>query len=161
MSGDLVVRPIEEADRAALRELLTDLWGVPVVAAHGTVFEPATLPGFLAERDGRRVGVLTYEARAGTLEVVTIDAFPPQGGTGTALLEAAAGAARERGCRRMVLTTTNDNLDALRFYQRRGFRLVAVRPGGVDASRRLKPEIPLTGAYGIPLRDELELERTV
>jgi hypothetical protein len=97
-----------------------------------------------------------------TLEVVSINAFPPHGGAGTALLEAAVGAARdEHGCRRVVLTTTNDNVDALRFYQRRGFRLVELRPGAVDAARRLKPEIPVTGAHGIALRDELELERMV
>jgi hypothetical protein len=57
------------------------------------------------------------------------------------------------------LVTTNDNLVALRFYQRRGFRLSALRPGAVDeARRRLKPAIPDAGAFGIPLRDELELE---
>ena len=61
-----------------------------------------------------------------------------------------------------MLTTTNDNVDALRFYQRRGFRLVALRPGAVDDARaRHKPAIPGTGAHGIPLRDELDLERAV
>ena len=55
--------------------------------------------------------------------------------------------------------TTNDNLDALRFYQRRGFRLVALRPGAVDESRvSLKPQIGVSGDFEIPLRDELELE---
>jgi GNAT superfamily N-acetyltransferase len=162
MSGALRIRPIERADRPAVRALVGELWGSTVAVAHGTVFEPAELPGFIAERDGRTAGLLTYEVRADTLEVVSINAFPPGDGTGTALLEAAARAAREQhGCRRVVLTTTNDNLDALRFYQRRGFRLVAVRPGAVDAARRLKPEIPAAGAYGIALRDELELERVV
>ena len=55
--------------------------------------------------------------------------------------------------------TTNDNVDALRFYQRRGFRLAVLRPGAVDESREaLKPEIPRSGEHDIPLRDELELE---
>ena len=58
----------------------------------------------------------------------------------------------------MWLITTNDNLNALRFYQGRGFRLVAVHPGAVEASRRLKPQIPELGSFGIPIRDELELE---
>jgi acetolactate synthase regulatory subunit len=50
-------------------------------------------------------------------------------------------------------------VDALRFYQRRGFRLAALHAGAVDDSRaRLKPEIPVTGDHGIALRDELELE---
>jgi len=56
------------------------------------------------------------------------------------------------------VTITNGNLGALRFYQRRGFRIAAVRPNGVAASRRLKPGIPEVGEYGIPIRDEIELE---
>jgi hypothetical protein len=85
------------------------------------------------------------------------DRHPGQG-VGTALIEAVKVAAIEAGCRRLWLMTTNDNLHALGFYQRRGFRLVAVYPGAVDAARLLKPEIPLLGNDGIPIRDEIELE---
>jgi hypothetical protein len=60
-------------------------------------------------------------------------------------------------CREVRLTTTNDNVDALRFYQRRGFRLAELRPGAVDRSRQEKPQIPRTGDYGIPLHDEIDL----
>ena len=155
------VRAVTPRDRAALERLVRDLWGTNIVVGHGTVFEPATLAGFLAERDGRTVGLLTYVVDGDVLEIVTVDAFPPVAGTGTALMDAAVAAARADGCRRVVLTTTNDNLDALRFYQRRGFRIATVRPGAVAAARVLKPQIPETGAYGIPMRDELELERDV
>ena len=79
-------------------------------------------------------------------------------GAGTALLDAVVSYARERGLRRVWLVTTNDNLDGLRFYQRRGLRIVGVTSGGVDSSRLLKPSIPTVGSYGIPLRDELTLE---
>jgi Acetyltransferase (GNAT) family len=76
------------------------------------------------------------------------------------LIEAAAQLARRQGCTRLWVITTNDNVDALRFYQRRGFCLVRVHRGAVDRSRAtLKPEIPAAGAYGIPLRDEIELEK--
>jgi len=62
-------------------------------------------------------------------------------------------------CERIWLVTTNDNLEALRFYQRRGFVLSALRPGAVDEARRgLKPQISAVGEFGIPIRDELELE---
>jgi GNAT superfamily N-acetyltransferase len=143
MSGAVRVRPIDAADRPAVRAIVLERWGSPIAVGHGTVFEPGELPGFLAERDGRPVGLLTYEVRGDTLEVVSIDAFPARGGTGTALLEAAVRAAREEhGCRRVVLTTTNDNVDALRFYQRRGFRLVALRAGALEATRRIKPGLP-------------------
>jgi hypothetical protein len=55
-------------------------------------------------------------------------------------------------CQLLTVTTTNDNLEALRFYQRRGFRLAAVDPGAVERGRRLKPEVPLLGNHGIPIR---------
>jgi hypothetical protein len=62
----------------------------------------------------------------------------------------------------MLVVTTNDNTDALRFYQQRGFTLAGLRPGAVTDSRtRLKPEIPPVGEHGIPLRDEVLLERPV
>ena len=161
MSGPPRVRPIAAGDRRAVARVVRDLWHSDVVVVHGTVFAPASLPGFLAERDGATVGLLTHQVSGDALEIVTVDAFPPGVGTGTALVEAAVAAAREAGCRRVRLVTTNDNLDALRFYQRRGFRLAGLRPGGVVAARALKPDIPETGAYGIPLRDEIDLEREV
>jgi len=61
----------------------------------------------------------------------------------------------------MWLITTNDNTRALRFYQKRGFHLVAVYPNSLNESRRLKPQIPIIGIDGIPLRDEIELEITL
>ncbi|MER3420696.1 MAG: GNAT family N-acetyltransferase, partial [Chloroflexota bacterium] len=88
-------------------------------------------------------------------EVVTLNSLLP--GAGTALLQAAERYARAHGCARLRLITTNDNLAALRFYQRRGLRIAAVYPGAVEAARRIKPQIPLVGAGGIPVRDEIEL----
>ncbi len=144
-----------------MARLVRRLWGADVVVGHGTVFEPAALPGFLAEDENGPVGLLTYRIDGTDLEIVTIDAFEGRRGTGTALVDAAVEAARAGGCTRIRVTTTNDNVDALRFYQRRGFRLVELRPGEVERSRRVKPEIPEQGAYGIPLRDELELAREI
>ena len=105
--------------------------------------------------------MLTYVPGQGweQCEVLTLHASQRWHGAGTALIEAVEQLAARRGCARLWVITTNDNIDALRFYQRRGFQLAAVHRGAVDDSRRLKPEIPVTGAYGIPLRDEIELEK--
>ena len=156
----MIVRPLGEGDREWVRETLRELWGETVVS-RGAVHDPTALPGFVAEEGGERVGLLTYRVDGADCEVVTIDAFPEGAGAGTALLDAAARAAREAGCGRVWLITTNDNLRALRFYQRRGFRLVAVHPDALERSRELKPSIPEIGLDGIPLRDELELELTL
>ena len=91
-------------------------------------------------------------------EIVSLDSLVSGIGIGSALVAAAQAMARSAGCRRLWLITTNDNLAALRFYQKRGFRLVAVHVGAVDGARRLKPEIPAVGLDGIALHDELELE---
>jgi GNAT superfamily N-acetyltransferase len=157
--SELSVVPAGAGDTDAIDALLSEDWQQMVVA-HGAVYRPAELPTLLArDSGGKPVGVLTYRIDGDSLEVVTIDARPRGIGAGTALLAAAEQEARRRRLRRIWLVTTNDNLDALRFYQRRGMRLVAVHPDAVSEARRMKPSIPLTGAYGIPLRDELVLER--
>jgi ribosomal protein S18 acetylase RimI-like enzyme len=152
------VRPAAPEDGEAVAAIHADSWGGPLAVGHGVAYDLTALPTLVAILDDRVAGVLTYHVAGDSLEVVSIDAAPPRRGVGTALLDAAAEAGRALGLRRMWLVTTNDNLDALRFYQRRGLRLVGLAPDAVAASRRLKPGIPEIGAYGIPLRDELTLE---
>jgi GNAT superfamily N-acetyltransferase len=102
-------------------------------------------------------GLLAFSRdEAPIAEVVALNALAPGQGVGTALL-AALPAKLGSGFTQLRLGTTNDNLDALRFYQRRGWRLAALRPGAVDQARAMKPSIPLIGAHGLPLRDEIDL----
>ena len=154
---EIRIRPIDEGDRPMLAWLVAELWGSEIVAVHGTCLRPAELGGFIAERSRMVVGLLTYQLAGTMLEIVTLNAIDRRAGIGTMLIEAAMGQARRSGCREVRLTTTNDNVDALRFYQRRGFRLAELRPGAVDRARQRKPEIPRVGDYGIPLRDEIDL----
>jgi ribosomal protein S18 acetylase RimI-like enzyme len=154
---DMAIRPVEEKDRPTVEWLTTQLWGAAEVAVHDGVFYPASLPGFIAERANRIAGLVTFEVRHGVLEIATINALDRHQGIGTMLIEAVRAEAKRLGCHHVTLTTTNDNIGALRFYQRRGFRLAALRPGAVDRSRQRKPEIPRTGDFGIPLRDEIDL----
>jgi ribosomal protein S18 acetylase RimI-like enzyme len=133
-------------------------WGGAVQARRGELHDVLSLPGFVAEEDDRPVGIATYRRDGDACELAFLEAFEPRRGLGSALLEAVVEAAA--GCARLWVVTTNDNVDALRFYQRRGFRLVELRAGAVDEAREnLKPRIGRTGAYGITIRDELELER--
>lgn len=155
---EIEVRPIAEVDRPAVAAILAERWGSDVIVAHGTVYQPRHLAGFLAYRGDDLAGIVTYHIIGDACEIVTINSLMEERGIGSALLEAVVGVAREVGCRRLWLVTTNDNLRALRFYQKRGLHLVALYPGAIEASRRIKPEIPLTGNDGIPIRDELELE---
>jgi len=142
-----------------LRAFLTAAWHADFVVAHGERIQPARLPAFVAMDGTRIAGHASYRVAGGTCELTSIVAEPRGRGIGSRLLDAVLAVAREAGCVSVWLTTTNDNLGALRFYQRHGFRLRALRPGAVDEARRsLKPQIPATGAFGIPLRDELDLK---
>jgi ribosomal protein S18 acetylase RimI-like enzyme len=152
------IRPLADADREWVERLIVERWGEPIVVGRGRVWAPAELPGFAAFEDDRCVGLLTYEIEGDALEIVTIDALVEGQGIGTALLRAVEEVARAQGCRRLRLVTTNNNLRALLFYQRAGFRLVALVPGAVEESRKLKPSIPELDAAGLPIRDELHLE---
>ena len=156
------IRPREAADQTAAQAFLArhnSLRG----ARLGELVHPLDHPAFVAEAaDGHLLGMLTYVPGPGwrQCEILTLHAGEQWRGVGTALIEAVGQLARQQGCARLWVITTNDNVDALRFYQRRGFCLVTVHRGAVDRSRaRLKPEIPSVGAYGIPLRDEIELEK--
>ena len=156
------VRPREAADQAAAEAFLTRHYSLRA-ARLGELVHPLDHPALVAETAGRQLlGMLTYVPGRDwqQCEILTLHADEQWRGAGTALVEAAAQLARRQGCTRLWVITTNDNVDALRFYQRRGFCLVRVHCGAVDRSRaRLKSEIPAVGAYGIPLRDEIELER--
>lgn len=153
------VRALADGDRTWSLDVETESWSEPVVARLGELVDPTRLPAFVALLDGERVGLAAYAVRGGDCELVTIRSLREGRGVGRALLEAVRNAAIEAGCRRLWLITTNDNLRALRLYQRWGMEIVAFRRHAVtEARRELKPTIPERGVDGIPIAHEFELE---
>ena len=129
------------------------------MARLGELVDLAGLPAMVALLDGKRAGLAAYALRGEECEVVTITSLVEGRGVGRALLDAVRDVAVTAGCRRLWLVTTNDNVHALRFFQRWGLDLVALhRDAATDARRTLKPSLPERGADGIPLAHELELE---
>ena len=147
------------ADLSRLRQFWRDRWDDDFVVAHGVVYSPDGLDGFAALDGEEWVGLITYTFLGEDCEIVSIDSTREGQGIGTKLLDAAVTEIRKQNnCRRVFLITTNDNLNALAFYQKRGFEIVKVNRGALNESRKIKPSIPLIGMYDIPLRDEIELE---
>jgi GNAT superfamily N-acetyltransferase len=155
------IRATTEDDRPAVVDLLTRRWTSPEILIEGEMIDASRLPGFLAEDDGEIVGLVTLIQREKEWEILTLDSLSRWSGVGTLLLNAVVGTAVERGIRRLMIRTSNDNLDAFRFYQRRGFRLEKLVPGAIDEERKIKPEIPMTGEYGIPIHDEVVFAREI
>jgi GNAT superfamily N-acetyltransferase len=151
------VRPLDDEDRPWVIELLRERWASEVQIVNGKARDASLLEGFVAELDGEPVGLATYETRGSACELVTLDSLHEGAGAGSALVAAVANAAWRDGCKTVSVVTTNDNVRALAFYQRRGFVLSALRLRAVEKARKLKPEIPELGRFDIPIRDEIEL----
>ena len=156
----LELRRLSQSDLPRLRQFWIEHWGGEEMITRGNVYRPEQLEGFVVEeRDrGAWVGLLTFFIKDAECEITSLDSLREGQGIGTKLIDEAIHEARKRNCKRLFLITTNDNLHALGFYQKRGFELVAVYRGAVHETRKRKPGIPLVGMDGIPLRDEIELE---
>jgi ribosomal protein S18 acetylase RimI-like enzyme len=152
------LRHLTENDLPRLRQFWIEHWGGEEMVTRGTVYRPEQLEGFAVEEGQEWIGLLTLIVKNGECEVTSLDSLREGQGIGSMLIERALEEARARNCRRLFLITTNDNLNALGFYQKRGFEIVTIYRGAVNESRKRKPGIPLVGMNAIPLRDEIELE---
>jgi GNAT superfamily N-acetyltransferase len=155
--NNIVIREIKESDKEWVRKVIIDSWGSEIVVA-SKPFKATELPGFIGEINGRVGGLLTYNIDGNKLEIVSLDSTIEKKGIGSSLIEKAKEIAKEKGLKSVWLVTSNDNIDALRFYQKRGFRITKIYPDAIDEARKIKPNIPEIGEYGIPLKDALELE---
>ena len=152
------LRPITKNDKEWIARVVKKWWGSTDIVTRGQLIGVTTLPGFLATRKKTLVGLVTYRILGNECEIVTLNSLMNRKGIGARLVNKVKKVAVSSKCKRLFVITTNDNMDALRFYQKHGFSLVAVHRNALEQSRCLKKDIPLIGQNGIPLRDEIELE---
>ncbi len=158
---EIEIRPLNENDCEWLRQFMVDAWGSEKVVSRGVIHEAYMLPGFVAFKDGELAGIVTYNIIGDQCEIVTLDSIKENIGVGQANIRAVKKMAATSGCNRLWLITTNDNIHAIRYYQKRGFTIAAIHRNSIEESRKLKPQIPLTGNEGIPIRDEIEFEMMI
>ena len=136
----------------------TERWGGDFMVSGNERLYGHDLDGFVLFDGKRIVGLLTYHLNGSECEIVSLDSLLERQGAGTAMIEKMIAKVRALKVKRLWLMTTNDNIDAIRFYQKRGFVFKAVYPNAIEKSRELGQNIPKFGDYGIPIRDEIELE---
>ncbi|MGI9424265.1 MAG: GNAT family N-acetyltransferase [Hyphomicrobiaceae bacterium] len=140
--------------------------GAPIIVNNRRLVDLYKLPSRVAWQDRARVGFTVYQVgEPGVLELLAIFADPPRQGIGSALLSDAIDIARRHGTQKVIVHTTNDNIDALCMHQRRGFKIVDWRIGGfADTQKGTWPGTavePVIGNYGIEVRDVVRLEQAV
>jgi GNAT superfamily N-acetyltransferase len=155
------IKRIQNGDREAIGADARARWGEEKIIVHEEVFFTGTLPGLKAMENDEILGFLHYLVRDDQCEIITLASLSERQGIGRALVQAVEEIARTRSCWKLTMTTTNDNLKALAFYQRHGFALAGLGLGLVDKARKQKPAIPLIGNHHIPIHDEIYLEKVL
>ncbi len=149
-------KEISYDDRKWMHAFIKKHWSSDRVIVHNTIYYPEKLDGFFAEYKSKKIGLITYLIDDKKCEVVTLNSLLEKQGVGTTLIKLVINEAVKNKCKNVWLITTNDNFNAICFYMKLGFCLNKVYPDALTESRKIKPEIPLIGANGIPMRDELE-----
>ena len=155
----MIVRPIDQINREKINAFIVHQWYSLQMVIQGEQIDLDTADGFYVCNDdnGDVIGLITYRLIDNKMEILSLDSLEERKGIGTALIQAAIEHALHIGIEYIMLITTNDNLSALRFYQKRGFDLVWIHRNTLDQARTIKPEIPLIGKDGIPIKYEIEL----
>lgn len=154
----VTIRSAKTGDLPWIKDIFRKLWAGDFIVAKGNVYRPEVLEGFIAEHDGRKAGLVTYSIRENDLEIISLNSFWLHHGIGTVLLNKLLKVAKDKKITKIRVVTTNDNTDAISFYEKRGFHVARVYKNALEKTRKLKPNIPLTSSSGIPIRDEIELE---
>ena len=152
------IKVIDDSNKMEIRQLFIDNWHSDIMISKGRIHKFDELEGFIATNNADIVGFLTFKQLNQNVELVSLNSFIERKGIGTLLLDRLVEYAIDHSINRLWLMTTNDNLNALKFYQKRKWTLKNIYPNAVKEARKLKPTIPMTGHDGIEIRDELELE---
>ncbi len=155
---ELIFRETDSSDSEIIKELMKKHWGGEPLVIRGKKYFPSSLDGIMVLKNQQVIGFLFYEVQNKICEIIVFEVFDKFNGIGTKILDQLKEMARSKNCEKVYVMTTNDSLDALRFYQRRGFHICGIHIDSVKVSRKIKPSISEAGEYGIPLRDEIDLE---
>ena len=146
-----------ENDNKAVSEIIKG-WGSDILVSRGIPHKAQDLDGILAYENEKIIGLGLYEIKNNECEIVLLETFIQNKGIGTKIIENLIKIAKEKMCKRIWLVTTNSNINALRFYQKRGFDISNLYINAMDEARKIKPEIPELADNGIKIKDEIEFE---
>lgn len=151
--------PISSLPKEKIIHFFRQHWGSPEMVISSGIYDCSKLEGFTVVTHNELLGLITYIMKEKECEIISLDSTVEGKGIGSLLVKNVEELAIKQNCKRIRLITTNDNLSALRFYQKRGYLLYEVLRNAVEKARKIKPEIPLFGNDGIPIRDEIVLEK--
>jgi ribosomal protein S18 acetylase RimI-like enzyme len=148
-----------DKDRGSIRDLVRRFWGEQEQLTFDKMFIAAELPAYIARVGDEIRGFLSFAETEDDVIIVTLGILPEyqNSGIGRSLIEKVEAEARSLGKPRLRVSTSNDDLPALAFYQSVGFQIYEVKPDVIAE----KHGRVLEGIGGLPVRDELRLRKTL
>ncbi|WP_244999794.1 GNAT family N-acetyltransferase [Macrococcoides bohemicum] len=156
-----MIETINEQNRALVIEFFNKHWGSSEMVVSSGRYNCAELPGLVNMEDEKITGLLTYIIKDKMIEIISLDSVIENRGIGTQLMNFLERLAYKNCMFNIRVITTNDNMIALKFYQKLGYRIKEIIPDAVNEARLIKPQIPLVAENGIPILDELVLEKFI
>ena len=153
--NSIVYRKVFKKDKNWIDRFIKSNWGSEKIVVHSDIYYPAQLEGFIAEHNDQIAGLVTYIIAKEYCEIITLNSLLKSKGIGSNLVRHVVETAKIENCKKVCLTTTNDNTHAISFYRKLGFNITEIRKNAIAESRRIKPEIPLIGENGRPVNDEI------
>ena len=135
-------------------------WGSDILVTRGKIYKAENLDGILTYDNEKIIGLGLYYIKGNECEIVLLETFIQNKGIGTKIIERIKKIAKAKSCKRIWLITSNENINAIRFYQKRGFHISNIYINAMEESRKIKPEIPKE-ENGIEIRDEIEFEMII
>lgn len=154
----MYIKTISSENRKEINDFIMSHWFSTIMVVRGELVDMTILDGFVMYEGEKIIGLITYKIKASECELMSLDSLMENQGIGTTLVKKVIEIAMYNKCNRIKLITTNDNINALRFYQKLGFDMTKIYHNALDISRKLKPSIPLLGEFNIPLKHEIEFE---
>jgi N-acetylglutamate synthase-like GNAT family acetyltransferase len=149
---------INTQNREQINSFIAEHWFTTDMIIRGTIIDMTKVDGIVALESGNIIGLLTYIIHENVCEITSLNSLVEGKGIGTSLINKVISIAKECNCNKVIIVTTNDNINAIRFYQKRGFDMARLYHNALDISRKMKPSIPLAGDNGIPSKHEIEFE---
>jgi ribosomal protein S18 acetylase RimI-like enzyme len=156
----VLVREASPADREKALELFKRDFGPAQLVAYGEAISLDNAAALVAETDNEIAGALAWRPFDGALHILALATDPmwQRAGVGGHLVAEAELLARRQGQPRVIVTIANDNLPALYFYQRQGYRISAILRDSIAAHTRGQQAV---GFAGIPILDEIQLAKDI
>ncbi|MCU7557997.1 GNAT family N-acetyltransferase [Macrococcus capreoli] len=154
-----MIQAINDNNRELVIKWFKEKWGSPEMIISSGRYDCSTLPGLIYIENDVIIGLLTYVIKEKTIEIISLDSLIENKGIGTKLIMFLEQLAYKNCMLKIELITTNDNLRALKFYQKFGFRMIKIIPNAVNEAREIKPQILVIAESGIPINDEIVLEK--